>query len=437
MIVALTFTLFLSSLQAQNKASAPPVKPKATNDVPSNRFLFVVDTSASMKKHAADSTKAVEGIIRDSASGQLHRGDTLGMWTFNSDLHTGLYALQTWLPENLDEISLMTLEFLKQQKYVGASRFDMAVAGVLEVVRRSDIITVFIISNGEGRMQGTPFDNDINALYDRIQSDNKHSHMPVVTVLQGKGGRLIRYTANVLPWPVVIPEVPIAIKMPGSEAGAKTVAEKAPEASKTPAPAVAAVTNATQTVQPKVATPSATPAAVTAVQPPPIANPAPPPQTVPTPATAPVEARQQPEHANLMPHPANAPLSAKPGPPPSQPEEIAAEQPKMNPPIRQAPAQSKPPPLTAPPQQAAASPPMSGTGKTPAAASKTHGTNSNAANTTAAAVASGPMNRSKIYLISGAAMLGLAVVLIIRLVIRGRAYRPSLISNTMGGPPKR
>ena len=91
----------------------------------SNRFLFVVDISAGMRSHSADIRGAVETILRSSANGQLHPGDTIGVWTFNEDIHTGLLPLQTWVPQDSEEIILRTSEFLRQQHFDKRSRFNV------------------------------------------------------------------------------------------------------------------------------------------------------------------------------------------------------------------------------------------------------------------------------------------------------------------------
>ena len=399
-----------------------------------------------MKKHAAEVSKAVDKIIRNSASGQLRRGDTLGMWTFNTDVYSGQYALQTWLPDNLDEISLLTEEFLKQQKYGKASRFDLAMSGVLEVVKNSDIITVIIISTGDGKAQGTPFDDDLNALYKQIQVDNRGSHLPVATVLQGKGGKLIRYTANMLPWPVVIPEVPIAVKVV-APAPVTTPPATTPPVQQ-PLPIAATTPTAIQpaTITPAGVTPTNT-VPQQAVNPLPTPVIVPPPSVQPaiTPATAPPEAHPPNERANMQSRPVNAPLSAAPGPPPSQPDAIAASEPVVQPavqpvtapPIRQAPTGVGASPSVVPKPEPVP-PPQVADSKTAPKPVAPRAANTNATKAqTAAAVPGTGLGNTKTYLIAGVAMLLVAVGLIARMVIRGRAYRPSLISNTMGGPPKR
>ena len=77
--------------------------PTTTPNIPpavlsSNRFLFVVDTSAAMGKHTQDIVDVVESILRSSASGQLHDGDSIGVWTFNEDVYTGQLPLRSGQP---------------------------------------------------------------------------------------------------------------------------------------------------------------------------------------------------------------------------------------------------------------------------------------------------------------------------------------------------
>ena len=297
---ALVFIGFLAAFVfAPNVPAQTPKKPAAAPAVPDNRFLFIVDTSASMKRHQKDVEEAVYDILLSSASGQMHRGDSIGVWTFNADVYTGNMPLQSWEPSKQEEIALRMADFLQRQTYGRTSHLDAALAGMYEVIKRSGIITVFIISDGDGKMQGTPFDQEINDLYAKSIKEMKKKRMPIVTVLQGNGGKVEKFTVNALPWPVIIPEVPIPIK-------AETASQK---------PAFAAppkVTNA--------APPAPKPAAAAAVTAPP---PAPPPQPK---AIAPA---QMPAPASV---PTAAPVATKP--PEQPPVTASAVAPNPNSPAR-------------------------------------------------------------------------------------------------------
>lgn len=256
LLLACMLTLNLHAQKWQNSKTTDPSKPAvskpktvvtpisgATNlstltafgKRASNRFLFVFDTSSAMKRHADAVQDAVVQIMRSRASGQLFRGDTVGVWTFDSELHTGNFALQTWTPEEEIAIAEQVTTFFKKQRYSKASRIDELMPSVKELVEMSDIITVIVISDGEGQMRNTPFDREINNAYQQNVREMGSERMPVVTVLQGKGGSFYKYTVSALPWPVVIPELPIPLK---DEALASKSTTNAPKPQATASPLI-------------------------------------------------------------------------------------------------------------------------------------------------------------------------------------------------------
>jgi len=65
-----------------------------------NRFLLIFDTSSDMKRRLPAVQKALNDILAAGMNGQLHPGDSIGVWTFDQDLHTGQFPLQHWEPDN-------------------------------------------------------------------------------------------------------------------------------------------------------------------------------------------------------------------------------------------------------------------------------------------------------------------------------------------------
>jgi hypothetical protein len=147
-----------------------------------------VDTSSALKKKSADAIREVENILHTAASGQIHMGDTIGLWTFNETLYAGKFPLQQWGHDNGDEIALRAGAFLKEQKFEKTSHLEPALSGMQQVVKGSDIITIFIVSDGSGRMQSTPFDDQINAQYQQNVQEMKKDPQPIITVLQARNG---------------------------------------------------------------------------------------------------------------------------------------------------------------------------------------------------------------------------------------------------------
>lgn len=448
----LLFVCFLAATLFAQNTPAP-----AKGSVQPNRFLFIVDTSASMERHARDVQQLVMNILSSSASGQMHRGDTLGVWTFNADVYTGNIPLQRWTPDDWWQIASRTSDFLRQQHYGKKSRLDKALADMHEVITNSDIITIILISNGEGKMQGTPFDADINAIYKESLKEMKKDRLPVITVLQAKGGKIIKYTVNAFPWPVVIPEVPIVIKKVQTlqNQPSPLVVQQKPASAPQPN-AIAATTTLPPVTQPppqnapppnpppSVSTaapvvntppPQPTPSAPVVTAPPPVVKPQSPPANAIAPSSVPLPSRQA--KANTE------PASPPPAPPvqsvivkPPEPT-VAAARPVIVPvpPVTPAaPAVSTAVPSNIP---SAPSKPAQVAGANSAAdSSNLPATNSPAVQATAV-LPPGANGRPKLFLIAGLALVAIALGLIVLLVRRARSPSgPSLITTSMDNRKK-
>ena len=270
----------------------------------------------------------------------MHAGDSIGVWTYNKDVYTGRMPLQTWSLGDAEEIAMRTGEYLRAQKFENDSQIDQAMSAVGKVVKLSDIITVILISDGKSPIVGTPFDDEINKAYLQNLVEMKKNAKPVVTVLQGRGGKFLkRYTVTTLEWPIVVPDLPIALKGVATEAKTETVKQEvskpapakapplilvgpqppefptaataaatkpAPQPVPAPAPAPAPVT----TVQTEVVAPAA-PAVVTTPAPTSISTPVPAPVPAPAPvATTPAPAAPATIAMTSAPAPASVPDTA-------------------------------------------------------------------------------------------------------------------------------
>jgi len=133
-----------------------------------NRWLFVFNTSAAMR----DRTNGVEAVTQDllttAMHGTLRPGDTIGIWTYSSELHADEAPLQTWSPNTAPAIAYNTVLFLRQHPFEKSAAFGNVLANMLRVVKISDTITIILISDGTDPVKGTPFDARLAAFTKRI-----------------------------------------------------------------------------------------------------------------------------------------------------------------------------------------------------------------------------------------------------------------------------
>jgi len=196
-----SFVLFLGIL-----CLLSPAKASAQS---SNRWLFVFNTSAAMRDRTNGMQAVTKDLLDTAMHGTIRPGDTIGIWTYSSELHADEAPLQTWSPKTAPAISYETLLFLRQHRYEKTAAFADVMANLLRVIKISDVITVVLISDGSDPVQGTPFDERIASFYKANSSAQKKARMPVVTLFRGEKGVLTTNTLALAPWPVDIPAVPL------------------------------------------------------------------------------------------------------------------------------------------------------------------------------------------------------------------------------------
>ncbi|HXI69451.1 MAG TPA: hypothetical protein VNN22_03730 [Verrucomicrobiae bacterium] len=242
------------------------------------RFLLIFDTSANMKRRMPAVDKSLNMMLVTSMNGQLHKGDTVGVWTFNQELHPGDYPLQAWNPENAALIASNITHFIHVQKYANTTRYEALQPLLSRVVDGSERLTVIIFSDGATKITGTTFDTGINQLFEQNTAAQKKAREPFVVVLRSQQGKYIGCTVTYPPQLVSFPQFPPLPPLP----------EPAPIPKPVPAPppAPAAVVPSMVITGTNVASHQPAPVAIpTPAIPPPVVEPAP---SIVTPAATPV-----------------------------------------------------------------------------------------------------------------------------------------------------
>ena len=179
---------------------------------PLNRYLLVIETSRKMQERAPGVFKTVEEMMKSGMGGQLRSGDTVGIWTFNDDLHAGQFPLQRWSSETAEAVTARALQFVQGQKFERPASLGKVLPALEDLVRNSEFITVIFISTGEERIEGTPFDNSINQTYEKWRSEQQKTQMPFVTVLRARRGKMTHYSLSPVPWPIQMPPLPAELQ---------------------------------------------------------------------------------------------------------------------------------------------------------------------------------------------------------------------------------
>ena len=232
LVFLMPFCFLAGAFMAAHAAETP-----AALTLSSNRYLFIVEASASMQPRAPGALQMVAQLLISDLNGNLRRGDTVGVWTFNDQLYAGRFPIQVWSPDRRQAIAQRVTEFLRKQPLEKPANLNAVVPEMLRVIKSSDNITVMLISDGSGELHGTPFDDQINAVYWKQFLQMQKAAMPFVTILRAQGGAIVSHSVSFAPWPVDIPAFPTPTN------AAQVAADQLPPTN--PPPTVAGLTNNT------------------------------------------------------------------------------------------------------------------------------------------------------------------------------------------------
>jgi hypothetical protein len=179
-----------------------------------NRWLIVVQTTSSMQPRAAAVADLAAMLVASGMGEQMHDGDSLGLWTFNEQLYTGLFPLERWVSGKRKIIADRVYDFVKGQKFEKNGQFNSVLFDLDKVIQNSELLTVVLLTDGREPIRGTPFDSGINKVYNAWKEEQEKAHFPFITVLRAQHGQLTHYTVTVPPWPLEMPPMPVALEPP-------------------------------------------------------------------------------------------------------------------------------------------------------------------------------------------------------------------------------
>jgi len=178
------------------------------------RFLFVVDKSSGMER-LQDATEAtIFDLIGSGIYGQMQAGDTFGLWTFNKETSAGKFSMQVWDPRKARQQATVVAAFLSGVEYEGSSNLKDVTEKLKKIIHSVSNVTVFVISDGDSQMKGTPFDKTINAEYKNQRKQRASAKRPFVTTLIARDGWIIDQSVTVAGTRIDLPPRPALTEPP-------------------------------------------------------------------------------------------------------------------------------------------------------------------------------------------------------------------------------
>ena len=202
----------LISLCFSTVVRAQTPAPGDTNAPPTERFLFIVETSTTMAKRSENTAKVVASMIASGLKGQIGPRSTIGIWTFNDQLFTGKLPVQTWLPDTRQVTALTFGQFIEKQTFENSPNLSVTWPAVTNIVAKSEHITLLFVTSGYNPIVGTPYVGPIGESFRANAEAQRKNNMPFVTILRAVKGQFVGFSVTTPPWPLEVPEYPDGMK---------------------------------------------------------------------------------------------------------------------------------------------------------------------------------------------------------------------------------
>ena len=196
---AVTKGLFvlLTLLALPLNAPAQPTAPQ--------RWLFVFDLSATMKKRLPATEEVLKNFFATSAEGRLQDGDNLAVWTYDQKMHGGQCPLTIWKPEQATTLATNLAAFLRSRNYADGSQLAALQPALNNVITNSERLTIVIFCDGSSDLVGTPYDGGISQSFLDGRDERKKSRQPFMILIRTLSGKFIGCTVNFPPGPINMP----------------------------------------------------------------------------------------------------------------------------------------------------------------------------------------------------------------------------------------
>ncbi len=189
---------------ATEPLAEPPVEP------PVYRYLILIEAGASMARQKDVALDTVHQLILNRMNGRIQRGDVLGIWPFKSQVDRKLTRPIHWSPVEARDLANFIYRKLRDLEFSKESRIEPALTAAAAEASRGKERTVLLIASGTEPVQGTPFDREINAVFEQHREGMIKAKRPFVCALIYERGELVAQAVTPGGMAIFIPPSPTA-----------------------------------------------------------------------------------------------------------------------------------------------------------------------------------------------------------------------------------
>lgn len=175
---------------------------------PFYRYIILLDGSSAMGRRKEAAAQTVAELIYGGFDGQIEPGDIFGIWTFQDTVDAVSVPAQRWTLNNRQIMAANAIKFITSFKYRKRSNLDAAVSEIVRATQVSKEVTVFLISDGNEVVYGTPYDLDISTTFVLHRQELSTAKQPFVTSIAARDGRMQAWAVDAGDGKVTVPRIP-------------------------------------------------------------------------------------------------------------------------------------------------------------------------------------------------------------------------------------
>jgi hypothetical protein len=202
------------------------------------RWLVVVDTSSSMNRLKPIISDILHELFLTGLNNRMQSGDIFEIWAMHQEKTA--FPYRVWTPEQNANIAASAKQWLERERFQKKLRMDLLFQEIQHPLQASETISLLLVSDGTEPLQGTPFDQQINAIYREHHRNLRRAKVPFVVVLTAHQGKFISWVVHSGGGAIHIPALPATIVQTQLQANPSTpppaLAQNPPDTARTAPP---------------------------------------------------------------------------------------------------------------------------------------------------------------------------------------------------------
>lgn len=162
---------------------------------PQHNFLFIIDSSISMEQRKPAAIKLVRDVITSGFDGQIDAGDSIDIWTYDTENNLRGYPPQIWSSTNAARIIESATQYLEGYRFKGRSDFANVATDLNILVPQTKSLLIVIITDGEQPFAGFHLDLEINGYLAKKGRIGTQAKDPLLVSLAAINGAIRTWTA--------------------------------------------------------------------------------------------------------------------------------------------------------------------------------------------------------------------------------------------------